>query len=234
MPRSQRLHREDDAPPLMARSLLKTEMSVTAAGHVDETTRHLASALAAALARREQASPAFIDHVNWAIAAQADFVRNARRPARGGLAPWQQKRATELLTSNLDGEVLLAKVAKECRLSTSHFTRAFRASMGLPPHQWLVHRRIEAAKDMLRNSDRSLSEVAIACGFADQSHFTRMFARRCGVSPGSWRRRHAVGPSLPRSPSLEIGSMRSLLSFSSDDRRMATPHNRPILATNRL
>jgi AraC-like DNA-binding protein len=60
--------------------------------------------------------------------------------------------------------------------------------MGIAPHNWLLTRRIEVAKEQLRSSQLSLSDVALACGFADQSHFTRVFTRMVGVSPGAWRR----------------------------------------------
>jgi AraC family transcriptional regulator len=70
----------------------------------------------------------------------------------------------------------------------SHFSRAFRRTMGVAPHNWLLMRRVEVAKEKLRENRLSLSDVALACGFADQSHLTRVFARTVGVSPGAWRR----------------------------------------------
>jgi AraC-like DNA-binding protein len=60
--------------------------------------------------------------------------------------------------------------------------------MGVAPHNWLLMRRVEVAKEKLRNTDLSLSDVALACGFADQSHLTRVFTGAVGVSPGAWRR----------------------------------------------
>jgi AraC family transcriptional regulator len=113
------------------------------------------------------------------------------RPVRGGLAPWQVRRAREILCANLDGRVPLKEVARECRLSVSHFSRAFRCSMGVAPHSWLLARRVEVAKEKLRDGRLSLFDVALVCGFADQSHLTRVFTRIVGVSPGAWRR--AVG-----------------------------------------
>jgi transcriptional regulator GlxA family with amidase domain len=76
------------------------------------------------------------------------------------------RRATEILSANLDGDVPLKEVAKECRLSVSHFSRAFRRTMGTAPHQWLLTKRIEAAKGKLRDNKIPLSDVALACGFA--------------------------------------------------------------------
>jgi AraC family transcriptional regulator len=73
-------------------------------------------------------------------------------------------------------------------LSVSHFSRAFHKSTGLAPHAWLLQARVESAKAMLRSGDASLSAIARACGFADQSHFARVFTSRVGLSPGAWRK----------------------------------------------
>jgi AraC-like DNA-binding protein len=81
------------------------------------------------------------------------------------------------------------ELARECRLSSAHFPRAFRRSAGMAPHDdWLIEQRIVLSKKKLRDDRRSLSDVAAECGFTDQSHFTRMFNRIVGVPPGAWRR----------------------------------------------
>ncbi len=110
------------------------------------------------------------------------------RIRKGGLAPWQARRAQERMMAGLGSEVELSKVARECGLSTSHFSRAFRSTVGEPPHAWLVKRRLEAAKAMMASCDLALATVALSCGFADQSHFTRAFTREVGTTPGLWRR----------------------------------------------
>lgn len=107
---------------------------------------------------------------------------------RGGLAPWQQRRALAMLEARLDGRIGIAELAGACGLSLSHFAHAFRRSTGMPPHRWLQHRRIEVARNLLRQPRMSLAEIALACGFAGQSHFGRVFAAVVGRSPGAWRR----------------------------------------------
>jgi AraC-like DNA-binding protein len=92
------------------------------------------------------------------------------------------------LESDLGGTLTLQQVAAEFGLSVSHFSRAFRISTGLPPHQWLLQQRIMAAKQLMTVRDLPLSEIAISAGFANQSHFTRVFSAAVGVSPGIWRR----------------------------------------------
>jgi AraC family transcriptional regulator len=104
------------------------------------------------------------------------------------LAPWQERRAKELLSACFDGDISLTELARECNLSRSHFARAFRQTTGQPPHRWLLDRRMERAKDLLLRSTLTLADIAIACGFADQSHFTRVFSALFATSPGVWRR----------------------------------------------
>ncbi|GGF32139.1 transcriptional regulator [Aliidongia dinghuensis] len=158
----------------------------------DKIIRDLGTMLLGSFSHPERVSPMFLEHITLAAAAHVAHTYGGMRPAapraKGGLAPWQLRRSTELLATHLDGSVALKSAADACGLSISHFTRAFRASTGLPPYQWLMHRRIEAAKDHLLQRRRSLSEIALAAGFADQSHFTNAFTRIVGISPGAWQR----------------------------------------------
>jgi AraC family transcriptional regulator len=161
----------------------------------DPTIYGLGQAVLPALSRPDQANQLFVDHVLLAlgvhVAQTYGGMRSLAPPIRGGLAAWQVKRAQEILSANLDGRVPLKEVARECRLSVSHFSRAFRRTVGAAPHNWLLTHRIEVAKAKLRDRRLSLLDVALACGFADQSHLTRVFTRIVGVSPGAWRRARA-------------------------------------------
>jgi AraC family transcriptional regulator len=158
----------------------------------DPVAGHLLASLLPALARPDEASALFVDHVVSSLTAHIAHayggLRAVNRPARGGLAPWQQRRAEELLSANLDGAIPLERLAAECGLSARHFARAFKASTGVPPHRWLLRQRVERAKDRLRDPRQALLDVALSCGFADQSHFTRVFTSTVGLSPGAWRR----------------------------------------------
>jgi len=110
-----------------------------------------------------------------------------RAREKGGLTAWQLMAAKELISENLAGDIGLALIARECGLSPTHFARAFKESVGLPPHQWLLVRRVEVAKDLLRRGNMSIADVALETGFADQSHLTRVFSRLAGVTPKAWR-----------------------------------------------
>ncbi|HLZ64696.1 MAG TPA: AraC family transcriptional regulator [Aliidongia sp.] len=170
-------------------------------GHDDAVIRHLGASMLEALKRPEEASQLFVDHVTQAVIAHVAHVygglRPTAKPARGGLTGRQRKRACDILEANLAGDMALKDVAAECGLSVSHFSRAFRETVGLAPHKWLLHRRIEAAKALIKAGRLSLSEVAIASGFADQSHFTRVFSTIVGVTPGVWRRCCELGAEDP-------------------------------------
>ncbi|WP_439369774.1 helix-turn-helix domain-containing protein [Bradyrhizobium sp. PMVTL-01] len=161
-------------------------------GHDDGIIRHIGASLQEGLRRPDEANQLFIDHMMLGLTAHVarayGGLQRKSAPARGGLAPWQAKRACEWLESDLGGKLSLQEVAAELDLSVSHFSRAFRISVGMPPHQWLLHQRVKAAKQLMGVRDLPLSEIAISAGFANQSHFTRVFSSIAGVSPAAWRR----------------------------------------------
>ena len=157
----------------------------------DETIRCVGQALLPLFAEPERASRLFVDHIAMAAATHVLHAYTDLKPAqfaRGGLAPWQEKRAKEMLETSIAGDVPLAVLAAQCELSPGHFARAFRRTTGLSPHQWLLSRRIDLSKSLLRTSQLSLSEIALNCGFSDQSHFTKTFSGKVGTSPAVWRR----------------------------------------------
>jgi AraC family transcriptional regulator len=84
----------------------------------------------------------------------------------------------------------VAELARECGLSSGYFSRAFRLTTGITPHQWLIRKRVERARQLLLGNGLRLVDIALVCGFVDQSHFTRVFTRFEGESPGKWRQRH--------------------------------------------
>jgi AraC family transcriptional regulator len=166
-------------------------------GHDDAVIRHIGASFLEGLRRPAETNQMFIDHMMLALTAhvaQAYGGLRSNEMARGGLAPWQAKRACEKLESDLGGKFSLQRIAAEFDLSVSHFSRAFRISTGLPPHQWLLRQRVKAAKQLMGVRDLPLSEIAISAGFANQSHFTRVFSEVVGVSPGAWRREKLGAP----------------------------------------
>ena len=106
----------------------------------------------------------------------------------GGLNAWQGRAATEMIAAHLDGGITVEELAAVCGPSASRFAHAFRNSFGIAPYQWLQARRIDRAKTMLAGPAGPSVDVALACGFADQSHFGRVFRRAVGMTPGAFRR----------------------------------------------
>ena len=121
------------------------------------------------------------------------LLRTAPEAVRGGLAPWQLRRAQAHIRADLDHTLHLQKLAEACGLSVSHFARAFRQSTGASPHSWLTRERMERAKSLMRRPDLTLADIALMCGYTDQSHFTRVFVKEQGTSPGRWRRQLEPG-----------------------------------------
>jgi AraC family transcriptional regulator len=164
-------------------------------GVIDPVVNYLAAALLPAFANPESVNTLFVDHLVLALCAHLASVYGAvkERPVakharnHGRLAPWQERRAKELIDANLGTNLSLAELASECKLSVGHFVRAFKSTMGLPPHRWLLLRRIDAAKQLLL-TELPLVDIALKCGFADQSHFTRVFVQTNGIGPATWRR----------------------------------------------
>lgn len=159
----------------------------------DPVVRGLLSALLPALEKPQQANRLFLDHVALALIAHmaatyGNSVSERRRVAQGGLATWQEQRAKDALLANIAGNIPLAELAALCGLSRSHFARAFKRSTGVPPHRWLLARRVEVARDLLLTSALTLEQIAHRCGFADQSHLSRVFTAFVGTAPGEWRR----------------------------------------------
>jgi AraC family transcriptional regulator len=109
----------------------------------------------------------------------------------GGLATWQARRTLAHIEANLASKMEIDDLANVVALSRSHFSRAFKRTLGFSPMEYVVVRRVERAKVMISGTREPLAEVALACGFADQAHLNRRFRDIVGISPGRWRRSNA-------------------------------------------
>jgi len=107
----------------------------------------------------------------------------------GELSSGALQRVRDRIEGDLAGELSLSELAREARLSRFHFSRAFRATTGLPPHRYLTERRLERAKELLRATEMPISEIALNVGFSSQAHLTNCFHRIIGITPGEFRRR---------------------------------------------
>jgi AraC family transcriptional regulator len=133
----------------------------------------------------------FLDSIEQAMAVtlvNGHAVRH--RPlqfSRGGLGSARLRRIKELVHAKMEDDLSLDDMAQSVGLSTAHFARMFRKSMGETPHQFVLRQRLERAKAMLRAPDARVLDVAVACGFKTQQHFAQAFRDICGVSPTEYR-----------------------------------------------
>ena len=136
-------------------------------------------------------SISLFDDIVRARAAQARPPAPASlTPARGGLAPWQVLRVKAHVEAHLDSTLRTRDLAAMARLSTGHFCRAFKRSLGVAPIAYIGRRRVASAQKLMLATNEPLSQIALACGFYDQAHLTRLFRRHAGTTPHDWRRRH--------------------------------------------
>jgi AraC-like DNA-binding protein len=158
----------------------------------DPVVANLGPCLLPAIEHPEEANTVFVEHVAMALhthlAQRYGGMRIPRTSGSGSLTPWQLRLTRDTINAHLDGGVSLARLARDCGLSISHFARAFMCSTGMPPHRWLMQRRVDRAKDLMRSTKAPLVEIALACGFSDQGHFTRVFSQVTGATPSQWRR----------------------------------------------
>jgi AraC family transcriptional regulator len=113
--------------------------------------------------------------------------------ARGGLAPWAERRVRDYLHAHYAQNIALAELAGLVGLSPYHFTRMFKHSLGMPPYRYLRRLRVEHAQHMLAASDWPVIEIGAAVGYETPQAFARMFRAETGLSPTQWRRAYRNG-----------------------------------------
>ncbi len=114
-------------------------------------------------------------------------MRRPRQDLAGRIPSAKLVRILDYLAANLDKTLTVASLAREAGLSEAHFSRAFAKSTGRAPHAYVVARRVAKAEYLLRNSPKTLDQIAAQCGFYDQAHFNRVFRRSTGKTPRQYR-----------------------------------------------
>lgn len=157
-------------------------------GIAESQIGHIVGALVAESDAGNPGGLAFVEALATGLSHQLALHAGVRKPSlprlRGGLSAAAKRRALELMDANLDSSLSVQFLASEVSLSPAHFARAFKETMGVAPHQYLLHLRLECSRRMLDAENASLADVAQRAGFADQAHFTRFFKREYGVTPG--------------------------------------------------
>jgi AraC family transcriptional regulator len=165
-------------PPLDGLHLPQLRAAMLAVN--DELT---ADAAGGRLASESLANLLAVHLIRYASAPRASALRT------DGALPQRKFRAVvAYIEEHLDNGLTLVQMAAVAHLSPYHFARQFKAAIGLPPHQYVILRRVERARQLLQaGTDLSLAEVALRAGFCDQCQFSRHFKRLVGVTPGRFR-----------------------------------------------
>ena len=177
--------------------------NVTAPGDLSgyqQWTSSLARLLEAARQELENdqcAARALIVEAAAMLRAEVDRSGDPGGIGPSGLAGWQRQRIRTYIEENLDQRIHVRRLSEIVRRSPAHFSRAFKRSFGAPPHAYIVRRRLERAIHLMLDSDTSLSEIALTCGFTDQSHLSNLFRQHIGVSPASWRQSRRQANPVP-------------------------------------
>jgi AraC family transcriptional regulator len=114
----------------------------------------------------------------------------AVRLNREGLTPVHLRRVLEFIENGISSDLSLSSLAGETGYSRVHFSAMFQKATGMAPHRYVINRRIEHAKSLLKRNDLSLLEIAIKCGFSSQPHLSSIFRRHTGITPGAFRRNY--------------------------------------------
>lgn len=158
-------------------------------GVAEPQITHIVSALVAESDAGNPGGLAFVEALAAGLSHQFVLHAGVRQPSpvrhRGGLSAAAKRRALELMDAHLDSNVSVQLLADEVGLSPAHFARGFKETMGVAPHQYLLHLRLDRSRRMLDSENANLADVAQRTGFADQAHFTRFFKREYGVTPGT-------------------------------------------------
>ena len=160
-------------------------------GFRDSSIEHLICLLVDEVETGGLSGAGYADHLTFALTTRlllAGTQKGSTRPIGHSLPPHRLKRVLRLIEADLDRDLSLAVLANESGYSRSHFLRMFRSATGFTPHQYLVFRRIEKAKSLMKNSKATLVEIALDCGFSSHAHFTRAFQKTLNVAPSYFRR----------------------------------------------
>jgi len=157
----------------------------------DAVIQHLAHAVEQALCENVSNSDLFIDPIARALANRISAISRSSERRQGqtaGLPDYELRRLKDFIEANLEGEITLAAMASACGIGTKSFVRAFAATIGKSPYQYVIAARVERAKRLIEQNQQGLAEIALRCGFSHQEHLTRAFRRLTGQTPGRYRR----------------------------------------------
>jgi len=161
----------------------------------DPLLAEIAYAIACELENRTAAGRLLADTLATSLAARlvqkllgAALPRVSRTPATRGLDRRRLARVLDYIEAHLEGDLSLDCLASIACLSQFHFARAFKAAIGQSPHRYVSARRLERAKSLLAEGEKTLVDIALTLNFSGQANFTRAFRDATGQTPGQYRR----------------------------------------------
>jgi AraC family transcriptional regulator len=157
----------------------------------DVVIQHLAQAVEQAVCENVSSSDLFIEPIARALADRVSAISRSSEPWQvqtAGLPDYELRRLNDFIEANLESEITLAAMASACGIGTKSFVRAFAATTGKSPYQYVIAARVERAKRLIEQDQEGLAEIALRCGFSHQEHLTRSFRRLTGQTPGRYRR----------------------------------------------
>jgi AraC family transcriptional regulator len=155
----------------------------------DDLIRHTILEMLSECSISSKVSSLLIDSAGRHVAAHllARYSRALRQEKASGMAQWKLKRALDYIEEHIDRDLGLEELSQGLDMTPHYFCRAFRKSVGMPPHRYLITRRIERAKELLASTDKNVTEIALEAGFSSHSHFTTAFRRSVGYAPRTYR-----------------------------------------------
>ena len=151
----------------------------------------IANLLMAEKQQRQAGGELYLDSLANVLAVQmlrSYGTTSAQVPTyEGGLPPYQLNRVLDYIDAGLAENLKLSDLAGLLNMSPFHFGRMFKQSMGISPHQYVIQQRLERAKHLLKHSDRTIIDIALACGFNSHSHLSKQFRKVVGVAPRAFR-----------------------------------------------
>ena len=142
---------------------------------------------------------------DWACEVASAFILAKYLPAEQalGIPPRRLARIIEHIRKNLDTPLGVGTLSRLAEMSQSHFSKMFKLSIGLAPHQFVLQERINRSKELLRQDDAKIVDVALEVGFENQAHFTTVFGNFVGMTPRQFQRSSDYEPTVMYGPSLE-------------------------------
>ncbi len=157
----------------------------------DPQIEAIAMMLLAELHQESFSSQLYVDSLANVLAVHLIRQHGTTRPKlpvyNGGLPQHQLLQVLDYVDAHLNSEIKLADLAQLVDMSQFHFGRLFKQSLGLSPHQYLLQQRVERAKQLLKQTSKSIMDIAFDCGFNSHSHLSRQFRQLTGITPKAYR-----------------------------------------------